>query len=95
MDLLELIYHLIEFGLGAVGLLSLIVVCSRQAGCKREMKEFAKANHFERLGRKLPDGLSFHRTNLHNPEIANVMRGTLRGSDIVIFRANFLSLGTG
>jgi len=89
VDLLELFYHLTEFGLGAVGLLSLVAVCGRQAGCRREMREFAKANHFERLGRKLPEGLSFRRTNLHNPEIANVMRGTLRGTDMVIFTASF------
>jgi len=59
------------------------------------MKEFARAYDFVPLGKKLPGDLSFRRTNLHNPEIANVMRGTLRGTDIVIFRANFLSLGTG
>ena len=53
------------------------------------MKEFAKANNFELLGKELPDGFVFRGTGLHDPEIANVMKGTLQGSDMVVFVASF------
>ena len=72
-----------------VGFGSWIAIWTRQAGVKREMKEFAKANNFELLGKELPDGFVFRGTSLHDPEIANVMKGTLHGADMVVFTASF------
>jgi hypothetical protein len=79
------------FGAGvftaAVG--SSILVSRRQAGWKREMTEFAKANHFELLGRDLPDGFVLRGTTFRDAVISNVVKGTLRDTDVVVFTVGF------
>jgi hypothetical protein len=85
--LLDLSVPLISIG-ALVGFGSSVAFWTRQSGWKRDMKEFAKANNFELLGKELPDGFVFRGTSLHDPEIANVMKETLHGLDMVVFRAN-------
>jgi hypothetical protein len=65
------------------------IVMLRHGRVKGEMKEYAKANNLEWLGKKLPDGFVFRGTGLNNPEIADVMKGPWRDTEIVVFIARF------
>lgn len=55
---------------------------------KREMRQFAEANGFELLGKKLPEGFLFAGTSIKDPEITNVMHGKLHGDPMVVFNAS-------
>jgi hypothetical protein len=80
-------------GLGgsAVALASWIGFWIRQHGVKRDMREYAEANSFEWLGKKLPDSFVFRGTGLSDPEVVDVVKGTLHGVDMVIFTASMMS----
>jgi hypothetical protein len=80
------IFHLVGFGVGIITCIALLI---RQRDVKRGMREYAKANNFQWLGKKLPEGFALQKSGLHNLEISDVVKGTLHGTDMVIFTASF------
>ena len=89
MEIFFVFFHILSLGSTVVALVTLIAFCIRQRGVKREMRGHAKANNFEWLGKKLPEGFALLKSGLHNLEITDVVKGTLHGTDVVIFTASF------
>jgi hypothetical protein len=86
VDLVFHIFHLVVEGLAIVTCIAFLI---RQHRVKRGMREYAKANNFEWLGKKLPEGFVLRKSGLRNLEITDVVKGTLHGTDMVIFTASF------
>src|SRR4051812_17045300 len=82
-------FMLYSLGAVAVSVSSWIVFAKKQAAVKRGMREFARAQGFELLGKELPDGFIFRGTSMHEPDIANVMKGAVQGTETVLFTASF------
>jgi len=89
MALIALSLPLLSIGAATAGVGSLITFEVRRARLKREMRQHAKDSGLELLGKELPDGFVFRGTGLNDPEIANVIKGTLRGTEMVVFTASF------